>query len=66
MIVHIMSYADWPKLEKQLRERGFSDNQDAPICGMKLGELKVDFMPDNSDILGFSNRWYNDAYESAE
>ena len=66
MIVHIMSYSDWAKLQKQLREKGFSHNQDGPVCGMKLGELKVDFMPDNRDILGFSNCWYNDAYKSAE
>ena len=66
MIVHIMSHAHWPKLQKQLQQKGFSLNQDSSICGMKLGELKVDFMPDNSGILGFSNRWYNDAYESAE
>ena len=57
MIVHIMSYSDWAKLQKQLREKGFSHNQDGPVCGMKLGELKVDFMPDNRDILGFSNCW---------
>jgi len=25
---------------------------------MCLGGLKVDFMPDDEDILGFSNRWY--------
>jgi len=25
---------------------------------MRLGELKVDFMPDDAKILGFSNRWY--------
>jgi len=25
---------------------------------MRLGELKVDFMPDDADSLGLSNRWY--------
>lgn len=25
---------------------------------MRLGALKVDFMPDDEAILGFSNRWY--------
>lgn len=32
---------------------------------MRLGELKVDFMPDASSILGFTNRWYSSAIESA-
>ncbi|RDL48904.1 hypothetical protein BLJAPNOD_04363 [Ensifer sp. M14] len=25
---------------------------------MRLGALKVDFIPDDEKILGFSNRWY--------
>jgi len=32
---------------------------------MRLGELKVDFMPDDANILGFSNRWYADALRHA-
>jgi hypothetical protein len=32
---------------------------------MKLGELKVDFMPDDEAILGFSNRWYAKGIETA-
>src|SRR5690606_13582234 len=33
---------------------------------MKLGELRVDFMPDNEDVLGFSNRWYAEALHNAQ
>lgn len=32
--------------------------EDEVICRMRLGELKVDFMPDDESILGFSSRWY--------
>jgi predicted nucleotidyltransferase len=32
---------------------------------MKLGDLRVDIMPDDEAILGFSNRWYKYAMESA-
>lgn len=35
------------------------------ICRMRLGDLKVDFMPDDEGILGFSNRWYSLGLESA-
>ncbi|TGT53755.1 hypothetical protein EN809_039110, partial [Mesorhizobium sp. M2E.F.Ca.ET.166.01.1.1] len=38
---------------------------DTVICRMRLGELKVDFMPDDPDILGFSNRWYEKGIETA-
>ncbi|MEM7258850.1 MAG: hypothetical protein AAF404_15855 [Pseudomonadota bacterium] len=33
---------------------------------MRLGNLKVDFMPDDENVLGFSNRWYKLALSSAE
>jgi predicted nucleotidyltransferase len=33
---------------------------------MKLDGLRVDFMPDNEEILGWGNRWYRDALRSAE
>ncbi|WP_342634040.1 hypothetical protein [Mesorhizobium waimense] len=32
---------------------------------MRLGELKVDFMPDDPGILGFSNRWYARGIETS-
>ena len=32
---------------------------------MRLGELKVDFMPDDAGILGFSNQWYAQGIETA-
>jgi predicted nucleotidyltransferase len=32
---------------------------------MRLGGLKVDFMPDDAKILGYSNRWYSEAFASA-
>ena len=32
---------------------------------MRLGGLKVDLMPDDENILGFSNRWYRQAIEHA-
>ena len=33
---------------------------------MALGELRVDFMPDDPAILGFSNRWYRQALDTAQ
>ena len=33
---------------------------------MRLGTLRIDFMPDDEKILGFSNRWYQDALASAD
>lgn len=33
---------------------------------MRLGDLKVDFMPEDETILGFTNRWYGDTLEHAQ
>ncbi|KAA9011100.1 hypothetical protein [Sphingobium limneticum] len=35
------------------------------MCRMRLGELKVDFMPDDAALLGFTNRWYARGIETA-
>ncbi|KKO50163.1 hypothetical protein VT06_01490 [Arsukibacterium sp. MJ3] len=66
LIVHVGSYFDWTQLAERLRQLGFRESMDEEvICTMMLGQLKVDFMPDNADILGFSNRWYRDAMTTA-
>ena len=66
LITHVISYPQWAALQGQLKARGFTVNpEDEVICRMRLGELKVDFMPDDETILGFSNRWYSDALEKA-
>ena len=69
LIIHVLSYALYTKLQERLRGRGFReiiDASDDPICAMQLGELRVDFMPDNEGILGFSNCWYKDALINAD
>jgi nucleotidyltransferase AbiEii toxin of type IV toxin-antitoxin system len=44
----------------QLRARGFTEDtdQDAPLCRWVVDGVRVDVMPANPVILGFSNRWY--------
>jgi predicted nucleotidyltransferase len=59
LIVDLAGYAGWAQLQQQLQGRGFSlSSEDTVICRMRLGKLKVDFMPDDPQILGFTNRWY--------
>ena len=60
VIIDIVSYGAWTRFQEELRKRGFSESPDEDvICRMRLGRLKVDFMPDDERILGFSNRWYD-------
>lgn len=67
LIVDIATQADWYLLEEKIRRLGFKNDQDSNvICRYKLEEdlaedIIVDFMPTDSSILGFSNRWYDEA-----
>ena len=66
LIVDLAGYPEWEDLKEQLRKKGFSESlEDDLICRMRLGDLKVDFMPDDEKILGFSNRWYGLGIETA-
>lgn len=69
LIVSVMGYAEYNKLTDQLKSHGFIEasrlEEDWPMCAMKLGDLRVDIMPDDETILGFSNPWYKYAMESA-
>lgn len=69
LIVHVVGQMGWADLQATLRARGFKDimaDDQSPICAMALGELRVDFMPDDPAILGFSNRWYRQALDTAQ
>jgi predicted nucleotidyltransferase len=66
LIVDLAGYPAWAQLQQQLRQKGFAESQDdTVICRMRLGDLKVDFMPDDAEILGFTNRWYAKGMETA-
>lgn len=66
LIIDLSGYAEWVNLQEQLHGNGFTMSpQDEVNCRMRLGDLKVDFMPDRPEILGFSNRWYAKGIETA-
>ncbi|EIJ43206.1 hypothetical protein BegalDRAFT_2352 [Beggiatoa alba B18LD] len=67
IIVHVLGFGDWCGLQETLRSKGFqARSQEEVICAMYLDNLRVDFMPDNVNILGFTNRWYADALKNAQ
>lgn len=67
-IVEITSYADYSKFSVRLRQLGFEEDtsEGAPACRWQNGETILDVMPLDENILGFSNRWYRPAMETAE
>jgi predicted nucleotidyltransferase len=68
LIAHLDGYASYIKLISKLKSREFKErlDNDAPVCAMWLGDLRVDIVPDDETILGFSNRWYKDAVKTAD
>jgi hypothetical protein len=70
-ICQALARADYYRIEGALRARGFTQDlkHDAPICRWRVGEgtvsVAVDVMPTLDIVLGFSNRWYPLALETA-
>ena len=68
LLAEVAALSGYHQLEKEFSRLGFKRDMsaDAPICRWRLGELEVDLMPTESSILGFSNRWYPLAFETAQ
>jgi predicted nucleotidyltransferase len=68
VIVEITSRMEYYRLEEELRSRGFKQDmsENAPACRWLVDVIKVDIMPTQEDILGFSNRWYLPAIKNAD
>lgn len=59
-VIKLSSKSDYNNISQQLRKKNFEDliHLDAPICRWLYKDIFVDIMPDDSKILGFSNKWY--------
>jgi hypothetical protein len=68
LIINITGKMSWYSLQDTLRSLGFRDmpiGEEAPICAMKYRDLRVDFMPTDEEILGFTNIWYSEALKNS-
>jgi hypothetical protein len=67
-IVDVTSYAKYTALAERLRALGLGEDttRGAPLCRWRHGQLIVDVMPTDATVLGFSNRWYPAAIETAQ
>ncbi len=64
-VIEIRSRLQFARMEKNLRAKGFTNDtsKGAPICRWIYKDIKVDVMPTDSSVLGFSNRWYKEGIE---
>lgn len=67
-IVQVASLADYHRLSKKLRARGFQEDRSegAPLCRWLHVPLILDVMPTDARILGFGNVWYKSATRTAQ
>jgi predicted nucleotidyltransferase len=67
-IAEIISYAEFEAFSQRLQHLGFAvdHSEGAPICRWAHGDFRLDVMPIDEKILGFSNRWYKPAMETAQ
>jgi len=65
-VIELSSRIMYAKLEEEMRARGFANDtsEGAPICRWVFRGIKVDLMPTDPDVLGFSNRWYVEGIEN--
>jgi len=66
-IAEITSYVEYTTFGERLHKLGFTEDasEGAPICRWRNSEIKLDLMPLDEHILGFSNRWYKPAMDAA-
>ena len=67
-IVDVTSCARYASLAERLRALGLAEDTTpgAPLCRWRRAEMIVDVMPTDASVLGFSNRWYPAAIETAQ
>jgi hypothetical protein len=68
LMVQVLARAEFHEVEASLRSLGFVPDMSpaAPICRWRIDQITVDVMPTLETILGFSNRWYPLAVQTAQ
>lgn len=67
VIIDVLSRYKYSEIEMTLRSLGFRHDitEGAPLCRWIVDGMKVDVMPTDGNILGFTNDWYTPAIQNA-
>ena len=67
VIVEVASRAGYYALAEDLRRAGFAEDPESSVlCRWRLGILKLDVVPTDATILGFSSTWLQPAVDAAQ
>lgn len=67
-VTQLSSYGKLAELEELLRKKEFHNDTSpgAPICRWIYKDEVVDIMPDDENVIGFTNMWYHEALAAKE
>lgn len=66
IVVELWTHQDYAAIDEKLRKLGFVNDQTSGIiCRYIINGLIVDFLPTQSHVFGFTNKWYQQAFENA-
>lgn len=68
IVAQALTVHEYHAVEEPVRAQGFSNDMrpEAPICRWVYKNVTLDVMPTVNEILGFANRWYPLAIETAQ
>lgn len=64
VVVEVATLIEYLRLEHELERRGFRADE-SPRCRRIYDGVRIDVMPTDATIIGFSNRWYPDVFATA-
>lgn len=65
LIAEVASLAEYYPLTERLKDSGFREDQEV-VCRWRYQGVKVDVMPTDEAILGFTNQWYDAAIRTSK
>lgn len=64
-VVEVSGKTNFYQTQERLGLKGFSEAINGPICRWEKGDLILDVMPTDKNILGFSNQWYSEGVSNS-
>jgi len=65
ILVQTQNYPRYNRFIEKMKEKGFAETIGERIGRLVCGDLVVDVVPTEVDVLGFTNRWYKEAFFNA-
>jgi hypothetical protein len=65
-IIDVLSLGEYYDFEEKLKQQGFQQSMEGDVtCRWHYGEIILDVMPTDENILGWGNYWYKEAIKHA-